>query len=222
MNVGPAADQDGALAWLAAALEAWEPGAPNTILDLAGLGTDQLTELDDRLGRGEVAVVAGEQRIHECRLPGVWRHDSPPLLEVGPAPTLPTVAPLPGPLPVRPDDLMNGEPIVAEVTTHAAAYRPGDPPHQVHLSHLPLTPGDLAFVEASLGERPVRIHMRGYGETHITGAALDHVWHLRHLNASGQTILSTIEIGDLPEVIRATPEDLADAANEAAAMAAQD
>ncbi len=215
----PPADLDAVLAWLATTLESWQPDAPNATLDLAALPADQLTELDDRLGRGEVEVTAGERAIHECRLPGVWRHESSPRLEVGPAPTLPETAPLPGPLPVRPEDLMNGEPIVAEVTTHAAAYRPGDPPHQIHLSHLPLTPGDLAYIEASLGERPVRIHMRGYGETHITGAALNHVWHVRHANASGQTILSTIEIGDLPEVVRATPEDLADAAREAAAMA---
>jgi len=213
-------DLDAVLAWLATTLDAWQPDAPNSTLDLAALPPEALTELDDRLGHGEVEVAAGERAIHECRLPGVWRHDRPPSLEVGPAPTLPETAPLPGPLPVRPDDLMNGEPIVAEVTTHAAAYRPGAPPHQIHLSHLPLTPGDLAYIDASLGERPVRIHMRGYGETHITGAALPHVWHVRHANASGQTILSTVEIGDLPEVIRATPEDLADAAREAAAMVA--
>ncbi len=220
MSVAPPTDLDAVLAWLATTLEGWRPDTPNACLDLAALPADQLVEVDDYLGRGEVDFTVAGGRIREARLAGVWRHESPPRLEVGPAPTLPETAPLPGPLPVRPEDLMNGEAIVAEVTTQAAAYRPGDPPHQIHLSHLPLTPGDLAFIDASLGERPVRIHVRGYGETHITGAALAHVWHLRHANASGKTILSTIEIGDLPEVVRATPEDLADAAKEAAAMVA--
>lgn len=213
-------DLDAVLAWLATTLEGWRADAPNAWLDLAALPPDQLVEVDDRLGRGEVDFSVAGGRIWETRLAGVWRHAMGPFLEVGPAPTLTETVPLPGPLPVRPDDLMNGEAIVAEVTTQAAAYRPGDPPHQIHLSHLPLTPGDLVYIAASLGERPVRIHVRGYGETHITCTALAHVWHLRHANASGQTILSTIEIGDLPEVVRATPEDLADAAKEAAAMVA--
>jgi len=217
----PPTDLGGALAWLAAALAAWQPATANATLDLTPLGPAALTELDDRLGRGEVAVVAGEEQIHECRLPGVWRHHRPPRLEVGPAPTLPAVAPSPTPLPVRPADLMNGEAILAEITTRATAYRPGDASHQIHLSHLPLTPGDRAYLDARLGERPLRIHILGYGETHITAAALPHVWHIRHANAAGQTILSTLEIGALPEVVRATPEDLADAAREAATMASE-
>ncbi|WP_029011325.1 hydrogenase expression/formation protein [Azospirillum halopraeferens] len=208
------------------ALTAWRPGE-ETRVPLDGVAADVLAPLDEALGEGEVSVLvdtAGARlEIQEAALAGVWRvravdGAAPPRHAVligafprvavnrafTPAPAAPATAPAAG--------LMNALPILAELTDRSAARRPGAPAHAVNFSLLPHTPEDLAFLEARLGRGATTILSRGYGNCRVTATATPHVWWVRYYNSVDTLILDTVEVTDVPAVVCAAPEDIADSA----------
>jgi hydrogenase-1 operon protein HyaF len=109
-----------------------------------------------------------------------------------------------------PAGVMNAPAIVEELRHHAQRHRPGQPAHVVNLSLLPLTPEDHAALDAVLGEGPVAILSRGFGNCRVAATRARDVWRVRYYNAMNTLILDTIEVVDLPESARADAEDYAD------------
>ncbi|GLR80677.1 hydrogenase expression/formation protein (plasmid) [Azospirillum oryzae] len=189
-----------------------------------------LALVDEALGEGEVAVMvqrAGDRlEIQEASLAGVWRvrgfgdgavRES---LLIGAFPRVAlnraftAVAPVVnGPAPAG---LMNGQPILTELLDRSAAWRRGDAPHAVNFSLLPHTPEDLAFVEQRLGVGATTILSRGYGNCRVTATATPNVWWVRYYNSVDTLILDTVEIVDVPAVVCAAAEDIADSAERLA------
>ena len=77
-------------------------------------------------------------------------------------------------------------------------------------SLLPMTPEDLAWLAQALGDGPVTILSRGYGNCRITATAVPHVFWVKYFNAMDQLILDTLEVVDVPEAALAAKEDLED------------
>lgn len=211
------------------ALANWTAGEEIRI-PVDDLDAPVLALVDEALGEGEVAVKverAGDRlEIQEASLAGVWRvrgfgdgmtRES---LLVGSFPRVAlnraftAVAPVAaGPAPAG---LMNGQPILTELLDRSAAWRRGDAPHAVNFSLLPHTPEDLSFIEQRLGVGATTILSRGYGNCRVTATATPNVWWVRYYNSVDTLILDTVEIVDVPAVVCAAAEDIADSAERLA------
>lgn len=217
----------GVLRQVLGALEA--PGVPHAqpdAIDLTTCDAATLRVLNSVLGEGEVSaridVAQGESiLIQETVFTGLWRVVEPGAarladrLEVGAAPAIlarlalaeGAMAPLPGALP---PGVMNAPSILTEVRDRVARWRAGDAPHVVNLTLLPLSPEDQQLIDVVIGAGPVQVLSRGYGNCRVSSTAVANCWRVAYFNSQDTLILNTIEITELPDVVRAAPEDIAD------------
>lgn len=197
----------------------------NQRVDLSSLDADNRAVVDQMLGEGEVSIVIdGGQpaRIQESVFAGVWRVSATgdvaeDWLEIGPIPALALQHSLEGEVPgvdlsPAPAGVTNAGPVLMEVVDKSAHRQTDAAASVINLSLLPMSPEDLAFLDARLGRGPVTILSRGYGNCRITGTALPQVWWVQYFNSTDALILNTIEIVHIPEVACAAREDLEDSA----------
>jgi hydrogenase-1 operon protein HyaF len=204
-----------------------EPDPPR--FSLRSMAPGALRALNESLGHGEVsALVAGTRGapgwlIQETAFAGVWRVQredrvgglAEDILEAGDMPGVVHEAARrahagcldAGELPVG---VMNAPAIVNEIRHHAAAFRAGQRAHVVNLSLLPLSPADHEALDGLLGEGPVAILSRGFGNCRINSTRAAAVWRVRYFNSMNTLILDTIEVVDMPEAARAAAEDYRD------------
>ncbi len=201
-------------------------GAHN-IVDLGDLDAANLRLIDQVLGEGEVAAIAGTAaQIQESVLAGVWRVRQTDedgslrrdLIEVGRFPTTISSAVFARArdgvhLPDRVGPgVFNAPPLAAEINEHVPRVAPGRDPHVINLSLLPHTEEDLMLIADMLGTGPLTVLSRGYGNCRVSATATRNVWWVQFYNSQEALILNTIEITTLPEVVLAAPEDIADSA----------
>lgn len=191
-------------------------GTPATF-DLADLDDAGLTLLDQMLGEGEVSAriesPSGPWRIQESVFAGVWRLRGPTAerLEVGPLPAMlqqpldALRAPESG-LDDAAPGLSSAPALLREI--HDRRLRPEA--HAINLTLLPFTPEDGAYLDRALGRGRSSILSRGYGNCRISATGLARVWWVQYFNAQDALILNSLEITDIPEIVLAAAEDLAD------------
>lgn len=199
-----------------------QAGEVTPILDLRGHSEADRRLLDQLLGEGEVSARIGGGagvRLQESIFAGVWRvfgvgRDH---IEVAPAPALlghaariDAVTDALVPPATLPDGVMNAPAILTELQDRTAHWRPGSATHVINLSLLPLSEQDVPFLDACLGEGAVVVLARGYGNCRISNTRVPNCWRVRYFNSQDALILDTIEVTELPEVVLAAPEDLAD------------
>lgn len=212
---------------LLAATAQGQPGGQVSLLDLPD--EDRLL-INQVLGEGEASALLRaegsplEQRIQESVFAGVWRIMTfnagalvDDAIEVGPIPQqLRTVAdedaesiyrPWRGPLP---PNVQSAPLLVEEIRDQIARWQPGQPPHVVNLTLLPVTPEDIGFLDHQLGTGRVLLLSRGYGNCRITNTRHPNCWRVVYYNSMDSVILNTVEVVDMPEVAMAAPEDLQD------------
>ena len=210
-----------ALSTLKDAARAYGAGGPGVAIDVSHLSADGLTILDEILGQGEVqAILAGEEdttRIQEAVMPGLWRiqRGKSHALEVGDVPELVRKAWETGtPALTLPDTLpegaMNVRPVLAEIKDAMARVQRGGTVKEINLTLLPMTPDDLNILAETLGQGPLTLLSRGYGNCRITACAVRGVWRISYFNTDDKMILDMIEVGDVPTAAVATREDVAD------------
>lgn len=217
-----------AMLWLRQALASYETGLGSQLANLNALSDDCRDLVNQILGEGEVSVTGeGElrTRTQESVLAGVWRtlfldsHDSVvlDLLEVADVPAVVRHASeRGGPIDAGDEgvgpELANALPILVELESQREQYARGGKPHSINLTLLPLSEEELEFLDARLGRGPVDILSRAYGKCQVISTATPNVWWVRYYNSMGTPILTTIEVVDVPNVVAAAPEDLADSA----------
>lgn len=229
------AAQPGCIEVLRAALEALrrqDAVDAAAVIQLDALKPGERTLLNQLLGEGEVAAqVTGDDgvRVQESVFAGVWRvvylEAGRPVrdtLEVGAIPRAllaaarldaSGVAVAPG---EAADGVTNAPALLVELDDHARRWRPGEPPHVVNLTLLPLSAGDVAHLDAQLGTGRVQILSRGYGNCRIGNTRLPHTWRVTYFNSTDLVILDTLEVSAVPEVACAAREDLQDSAERLA------
>lgn len=211
-------------------LDAAADGRPGGQVSLLDLPAEDRQLVNQVLGEGEASALVRtegsplELRIQESVFAGVWRIMTfnagvlvDDAIEVGPVPMqLRTLAdedaeslyrPWRGPLP---PDVQNAPLLVEEIRDQIARWQPGQPPHVVNLTLLPVTPEDIAFLDHQLGTGRVLLLSRGYGNCRITNTRHPHCWRVVYYNSMDSVILNTVEVVDMPEVAMAAPEDLRD------------
>lgn len=198
--------------------------------DLSHLTSQDLQAVGEILGEGDVLAVVGDDQkvwqIQESVMAGLWRvraetEDGALVadrVEVGAIPDIVPVQAqsLSGPMPVLPDTypdgVMNVPPLLAEVGDRAAQWRSGMPSHVINFTLFPMTEADNEVLTAILGQIPVTIYSGGFGNCRIMATGVRNVWAVQYLNAMGNIILDTLEIGGVPESALAAAEDCADSA----------
>jgi hydrogenase-1 operon protein HyaF len=211
------------------ALERQTGSAPGLLFDLAELTAEEHTLITELMGSGEVhAVVALPDGVtaqaQESVLAGLWRvrfadAEGHPLADYAEVSAVPQVVrraaamTLPeldiGP---PPEGVMNVMSVLAEIRDRVRTRLPGDAPHTISLTLLPMTPADIDFLQASLGTGPVRLISRGYGTCRMQATAIHGVWSVQFFNTMDTMLLDTVEICDIPVVACAAEEDLRDSA----------
>jgi hydrogenase-1 operon protein HyaF len=198
-------------------------------VELSTLPAGVVRVLNESLGEGEVSVriaprngERGEVRIQETVFAGVWRelhlrddgvtHDwllaapvPPVALERAQRAATTHLAPI-----EMPRGAMNSPALLTEIREQVLRFRPGQPPHVINLTLLPLTAEDQAVLEQAAPVGPVAILSRGFGNCRITSTALRNLWRVQYFNSMQTMILNTFEVVEVPEVAMAAAEDLAD------------
>ena len=77
---------------------------------------------------------------------------------------------------------------------------------------VPLSEDEHEFIDRRLGRGPGHVLSRAYGKCEIISTAIANIWWIRHYNSMGKLILELIEVVDVPAVVAAAPEDIADSA----------
>lgn len=219
------------------ALETQEETASGRLFDVTGFSADELRLLGEVLGRGEVAATAAlpggvVAQVQESVLAGLWRvrfqgADGQHLADYVEVAAIPQVvrqaaalaapAIAPG---TPPEGAMNVMPLLAEIADRMARWQPGEPSHVLNFSLLPMTPADMAYLQACLGSGKVALAAGGYGSCRVLATGARHVWSVQYSNASDEVVLDTLEIGDVPTAVLAATEDFRDSAGRLREIAA--
>lgn len=218
----------GVIRQLVAALSGQEAGNRSyPRLDLTALDERTIELINQTLLDGEVSALLtgrrGTVKIQETNFAGVWR-----LLHYNPAGELTQdcleACPVPDAIPEYaadaaapelefappPQGAMNSPPVLHEIREQAAGYAPGQPAHVVNLTLLPMSPQDNAYLNQALAAGPVAVLSRGYGKCRVSSTLLRNVWRVQYFNNMNTLILNTVEVVDIPEVVKAAREDIDD------------
>lgn len=84
----------------------------------------------------------------------------------------------------------------------------------IDLRSLPLSPGDLAFLEQHLGRGEVEAEVTALGPSRVHETAIHGVWWVRHYNSNDEVMAEFLEITHCPDIIRAHPADVRDSLEE--------
>jgi hydrogenase-1 operon protein HyaF len=211
-------------------LDSYQAGAASGAIDLASLDAENRHLVDQVLGEGEVSIVfsgSKPMRIQEAVLAGVWRvqtlnsdgvveQDS---LEVADIPAIIRAAAFSGEhiqqhieKPEGLPGVNNAIPLVSELNDSIVQSDAASEPHVINLTLLPQSEEDMAFLNQALGQGPVTILSRGYGNCRVTSTATRHVWWVQYFNSQDTIILNTLEVTPVPLVVCASAEDIADSA----------
>ena len=214
--------------WVQRSLHQYKLGETAMVADISALDAGNRELVNQILGEGEVsAKYSGDflARMQESVLAGVWRTfyvdaEGQPLrdlIEVGDVPVLTrlvgkrnTSAAVDLRQVEPPEGVMNARPILTEIQDQVDRYRPGMAAHVINLTLLPLAAEDRDFLDQTLGNGPVSILSRGYGDCRINSTGVPYVWWVRYYNSTGTLILNTLEVVDIPLVARAAQEDFQD------------
>jgi hydrogenase-1 operon protein HyaF len=214
---------------LAEALASQRAEAPGQLFDIFELPAADRDLLGDVLGEGEVSGVVAlgagvVAQIQESVMAGLWRVRftdasgalAADYLEVAAIPQAVLQAAGAAAPEIHfgapPPDAMNVMPVLAEIRTKMSEYQPGDASHIITFSLFPMNETDMRFLQASLGDGPVRLISRGYGACRVHATGARHVWSVQFYNAMDTIILDTLEIGGVPQAACAAEEDFRDSA----------
>ena len=192
---------------------------------LEDLDADSLQALREMLGEGEVSGELSLDDVHyqlkESVLTGIWLlegSDGSLQLEAGPVPAVVSRAAAslrsaPVQLPPGAPGIMNGLAVLAEINEHAAAWHPGIPDNRIlNFTLMPMSEEDQQLLITTLGRAELVLDSGGFGNCRVMATTVRHVWAVQYVNAMGNTILDTIEIGRIPDAAVAARQDFEDSA----------
>ena len=215
-----------AMDWLRQALSEHGGGQDSNIANLAALDPESRDIVNQVLGEGEVSITyAGNHRARtqESVLAGVWRtfffdeQDQllADIIEVADVPRLVRSnegrhRPIDTGSDKVPENVMNALPILVELESQLENFIADGSSNSINLTLLPLSEADVEFLDQRLGRGPVDILSRAYGKCQVISTQTPNVWWVRYYNSMNTLILNTLDIVEVPAVVAAAPEDLAD------------
>ena len=107
------------------------------------------------------------------------------------------------PLLPEPEDttrLEAGKQALADVLDALRTWRPGDAVTAIDLSKL--AAADLDFVNQALGEGEVSVAFDAASPIRAQESVLAGVWRVQHFDGLGRVVRDTVEVGDIPDLVR--------------------
>jgi hydrogenase-1 operon protein HyaF len=208
-------------------------------LDLSCVPERVLELLNQSLGEGDVSVVVPALgatdtalQIQETAFTGLWRvrrfdvsagliEDSLEVADIPPEVRQRAVAgtTTEAAIGALPAGLMNAPALMEEIAHQVANRAPETPAHVINLTLLPMQPQDLEAIDVFLGQGPVMMLSRGFGNCRISSSRLSHVWRIQYFNSMETRILDTIEVTGMPAVALAADEDISESAQRLGELA---
>jgi hydrogenase-1 operon protein HyaF len=108
------------------------------------------------------------------------------------------------------DAAPNGRALLGELETLLRDLVEQGHEGSIDLRSLPLSPGDLAFLEQHLGQGEVTAEVTALGPSTVQETAIYGVWWVRHYNSNDEVMAEFLEVTTCPDIIRAHPADVRD------------
>lgn len=107
-------------------------------------------------------------------------------------------------------ELMNATHVLNEIKYALEALRATGATRTLNILNFPLTNEDAAYLDEVLGRGSLTINYDGADHTFWQEAKISGVWWGEYRNANGKVTLRTLEIAEVPPLVKAQPEDIAD------------
>lgn len=104
----------------------------------------------------------------------------------------------------------NVQPLMHEIRHAVQALLDTGETTVIDLRSLPLAPGELEVIEATLGRGEVNAVLEAMGPSEISETVFPGVWLVRHFNADKQVMGVFVEITRMPSLLLSQNEDIAD------------
>ena len=102
----------------------------------------------------------------------------------------------------------NVRPIINEVLHAVDRLLETDEPTTIDLASLPFGPGELEYLEATLGTGELSAKLDALGTSRIRETAFPGVWWLEHRNAHDEVVGRYLEITRTPEILSSQDADI--------------
>ncbi len=111
--------------------------------------------------------------------------------------------------PYQADALSGNAPVLLrELAEHVRHLVAAAEPTAIDLNALPLTPADLDWLKATLGEGEISVTLHSDGASTLEETSCPGIWWVTHHNENGHVVSRFIEVAFVPELVKAHPEDV--------------
>lgn len=111
--------------------------------------------------------------------------------------------------PAEPGLTGNAPPLLRELAEQVKRLLESGETSAIDLCALPLTPADLDWLRAQLGQGEIAVTLQANGESTLNETACPGIWWVTHHNAQGSVTAQFIEVAFVPELVKAHPQDVA-------------
>jgi len=99
-------------------------------------------------------------------------------------------------------------PLLFEVRHALARWLKSGEQSVIDLRRIPLMPNEEELIEQALGEGEVTTQLIALGKSLINETGIAGVWMLTHYNNDDQIVGKTIEVTDIPSILKSQPADM--------------
>ena len=99
--------------------------------------------------------------------------------------------------------------LLAEIATLLEEFTRDGTCGNIDLNSLPFAPGEYEQLRQLLGQGEVSVHIEAVGPSEIIETRYPGVWWATHYNVEGDIVADTLEITDIPEIIKSQSADIA-------------
>jgi hydrogenase-1 operon protein HyaF len=99
--------------------------------------------------------------------------------------------------------------VLSELVSMLERVAAGGDTDTIDLRSLPMSAEDRTELQSALGQGEVHASLRTEGVSTLQETAVSGVWWIEHRDAQGEVVAELIEVGAIPAILNASPEDMA-------------
>lgn len=98
--------------------------------------------------------------------------------------------------------------LLAEIAARLERLARAGVASSMDINSLPFAPGEYEQLRAMLGQGEISARMEAFGTSEMIETRYPGVWWVTHYNVDGDIIGDTLEITEIPEILKSQPEDM--------------